>query len=74
MIKITKNNLKKAYLLSFLKPIVNKVVLTALKKKYVYPENHFYIWEASHMVCMLKQAKHLTPYTLVGILTKERHH
>ena len=47
MIKMTKNDLKKAYLLSFLKSIVNKVVLTALKKKYVYPENHFYIWGKS---------------------------
>ena len=42
MMKITKNNFKKAYLLSFSKSTVNEVGLTALQKKYVYDENAFY--------------------------------
>ena len=74
MTKITKNNLKKAYLLSFSKSIINEVGLTDLKKKYVSAENPFYISEANHMVCALKQAKHLTPYRFVSIFTKECHH
>ena len=71
--KITKNNLKTAYLLSFSKSIINRVGLTDLKKKHVYAENPS-ISEASHMVCTIKQAKHLTPYRFVCILTKECHH
>ena len=43
MLKMTKNNLKKAYLLSFSKSIVNEVGLTPPKEKYVYAENPFYI-------------------------------
>ena len=43
MIKMTKSNLKKAYLLLFSKSIVNKVGLISLKEKNVYAENPFYI-------------------------------
>ena len=41
MIKITKNNLKNAYLQSLSKSTVNEVGLTALKKEYFYAENPF---------------------------------
>ena len=71
MIKMTKNNLQTAYLLSFSKFIANEVGLTALKEKYVYAENPFYIWKASHIVRTPKEAKNLTPYALVCILTEE---
>lgn len=71
MIKMTKNkDLKKVYLLSFSKSIFSKLGIPALEEKYVYIENPVYVSEAIH-ICMLKQAKHFTPYWLTCILTKQ---